>query len=67
MEMMWFKFQSVAARAVLKARSDGGPASSSAITHRWLGHVDWREDIDVGVNRPERDLGNRKKETPSED
>ena len=54
----------VAARAVLKARSDGGPHFIEAITYRWLGHVDWREDIDVGVNRSERDLENWKKRDP---
>ena len=27
-----------------------------AVTYRWYGHVDWREDIDVGVNRSKEDL-----------
>jgi pyruvate dehydrogenase E1 component alpha subunit len=27
-----------------------------AITYRWYGHVDWREDIDVGVNRSAEEL-----------
>lgn len=34
-----------------QARSGGGPGYIEAITYRWYGHVDWREDIDVGVNR----------------
>ena len=27
-----------------------------AVTYRHYGHVDWREDIDVGVNRSSEDL-----------
>ena len=37
-------------------RSDGRPYFIEAITYRWLGHVDWREDIDVGVKRSAQDL-----------
>ena len=33
-----------------------------AITYRWFGHVDWREDIDVGINRSAEDLDYWKKE-----
>lgn len=33
-------------------------------TYRWLGHVDWREDIDVGVNRSKQDVLNWKKTDP---
>ena len=38
------------------ARDNKGPALIEAITYRWLGHVDWREDIDVGINRCEKTL-----------
>ncbi len=27
-----------------------------AVTYRWYGHVDWREDVDVGVNRSQEDI-----------
>ena len=37
-------------------RGGGGPAFLEAITFRWLGHVDWREDIDVGVARSAEDV-----------
>lgn len=40
-----------AARLIARARSGQGPAFLEAVTYRWYGHVDWREDIDVGVNR----------------
>ena len=32
------------------------PTFIEAITFRHYGHVDWREDIDVGVNRSKKDL-----------
>ena len=37
-------------------RKGAGPALIEAVTHRQLGHVDWREDIDVGVRRSSHDL-----------
>lgn len=39
-----------------RARNGGGPGFIEAITYRWYGHVDWREDIDVGVNRSLEDV-----------
>ena len=39
------------AEAIRLARADGRPCLLEAVTYRWLGHVDWREDLDVGVNR----------------
>ena len=33
------------------ARAGKGPAFIEAVTFRWYGHVDWREDIDVGLHR----------------
>ncbi|HOB92511.1 MAG TPA: thiamine pyrophosphate-dependent dehydrogenase E1 component subunit alpha [Aquabacterium sp.] len=40
-----------AGRLVADARAGGGPGFLEAVTYRWLGHVDWRDDIDVGVQR----------------
>lgn len=40
-----------AAKLISRARAGGGPGYLEAVTYRWYGHVDWREDIDVGVNR----------------
>ena len=45
-----------AGRLIEQARSGGGPGFLEAVTYRWLGHVDWRADIDVGVARSESDL-----------
>lgn len=47
-----------------KIREDDSPAFLEAITYRWYGHVDWREDIDVGVNRSEEDLRNWRNRDP---
>jgi TPP-dependent pyruvate/acetoin dehydrogenase alpha subunit len=38
------------------ARSEGRPGFLEAVTFRWYGHVDWREDIDVGVARSAEDV-----------
>ena len=38
------------------ARNGKGPGFLELVTYRWYGHVDWREDIDVGVNRSAEDL-----------
>jgi pyruvate dehydrogenase E1 component alpha subunit len=45
-----------AARLVEPIRRGEGPAFLEAVTFRWLGHVDWREDLDVGVARSADDL-----------
>ena len=34
------------------------------MTYRWYGHVDWREDIDVGVSRSIEDIKNWKERDP---
>lgn len=41
---------------VSRCRKGDGPFFIEAITYRWLGHVDWREDVDVGVNRSMEDI-----------
>lgn len=47
-----------------RARNSGGPGFIEAVTYRWYGHVDWREDIDVGVNRSQADLENWRARDP---
>jgi len=47
-----------------EARKGKGPGFIEAITYRWFGHVDWREDIDVGVNRSKIDLEKWRKRDP---
>jgi pyruvate dehydrogenase E1 component alpha subunit len=53
-----------AERLVGRARRGGGPGFLEAVTYRWYGHVDWREDIDVGVNRSTDDLANWRARDP---
>ena len=53
-----------AGKAVTRARSGGGPGFIEAVTYRWYGHVDWRDDIDVGVNRSQDDVENWKARDP---
>jgi TPP-dependent pyruvate/acetoin dehydrogenase alpha subunit len=55
-----------AATLVARARSGQGPGFLEAITYRWYGHVDWRDDIDVGVNRSTEDLVNWRRRDPVE-
>lgn len=38
------------------SRNGNGPGFIELITYRWYGHVDWRDDVDVGVNRSAEDL-----------
>ena len=45
-------------------REDQKPALIEAVTYRWFGHVDWREDIDVGTNRCKENLDQWKKRCP---
>lgn len=52
-------------QAQIKNIRDGkGPQFLEAVTFRHYGHVDWREDIDVGVNRSAEDLAQWKKFDP---
>jgi TPP-dependent pyruvate/acetoin dehydrogenase alpha subunit len=53
-----------AARLVSGCRRGEGPGFIEAVTFRWYGHVDWREDIDVGVNRSTKDLENWRRRDP---
>jgi TPP-dependent pyruvate/acetoin dehydrogenase alpha subunit len=49
---------------VLAARRGDGPGFLEAITYRWYGHVDWREDIDVGVERSQQDVNDWRAKDP---
>lgn len=51
-------------RLVDSCRSGHGPAFMEAVTFRWLGHVDWREDIDVGVSRSSDELAAWRRRDP---
>jgi pyruvate dehydrogenase E1 component alpha subunit len=46
------------------SRNGEGPGFLEVITYRWYGHVDWRQDIDVGVNRSLDDVDNWKARDP---
>ena len=48
--------RNVARKLINTARSKNLPVFIEALTYRHYGHVDWREDIDVGVNRSSKDL-----------
>ena len=48
--------RNVARKLINTARSKNLPVFIEALTYRHYGHVDWREDIDVGVNRSSADL-----------
>jgi pyruvate dehydrogenase E1 component alpha subunit len=49
---------------ILSMRNGAGPAILELVTYRWYGHVDWREDIDVGVARSMEDIKNWKARDP---
>lgn len=49
---------------IANARNLNGPAMIEAVTYRWYGHVDWREDVDVGVSRSAQDIANWKRLDP---
>lgn len=55
-----------ACELIANARNGLGPGFLEAVTYRWYGHVDWREDIDVGVNRSKEDVLAWKKADPIE-
>ncbi len=46
------------------SRSGQGPGFLEAVTFRWYGHVDWREDVDVGVHRSVDELENWRARDP---
>ena len=50
------KVQDAAEELISHIRLGNGPMFIEALTFRWYGHVDWRDDTDVGVNRSEEDI-----------
>jgi pyruvate dehydrogenase E1 component alpha subunit len=53
-----------ASKMINNLRNGNGPSFIEAVTFRWYGHVDWREDVDVGVNRSNEDINKWKKRDP---
>ncbi|MDC3359875.1 thiamine pyrophosphate-dependent dehydrogenase E1 component subunit alpha [Gammaproteobacteria bacterium] len=49
---------------ISEIRNGGGPKFIELVTYRWYGHVDWRDDVDVGVERSTEDIANWKKRDP---
>lgn len=47
-----------------KIRKNKSPAILELVTYRWYGHVDWREDIDVGLSRTIEEVSEWKKRDP---
>ena len=45
-------------------RTGKGPRLIELVTYRWYGHVDWRDDVDVGVDRSLDDIENWKERDP---
>ncbi len=45
-------------------RAGKGPRLIELVTYRWYGHVDWRDDVDVGVDRSLDDIENWKARDP---
>lgn len=45
-------------------RTGKGPRLLELVTYRWYGHVDWRDDVDVGVERSLDDIENWKARDP---
>jgi pyruvate dehydrogenase E1 component alpha subunit len=56
--------ESAAHDLIKNARNGGGPGFIEAVTYRWYGHVDWREDVDVGVNRSQDDIASWRARDP---
>lgn len=54
----------VAKKMAADIRKGKGPRFLEAVTYRWYGHVDWRDDIDVGVNRSLEDVENWRARDP---
>ena len=53
-----------ASSLITRARTGQGPGFLEAVTFRWYGHVDWREDVDVGIKRSSTDISNWRKKDP---
>lgn len=55
---------SSASELIRNAREAMGPSFLEVVTFRWYGHVDWREDVDVGVERSLGDIENWRRKDP---
>ena len=53
-----------AAEQISVMRAGAGPRLLELVTYRWYGHVDWRDDVDVGVERSLDDIENWKARDP---
>ena len=53
-----------AQQLISDARQGKGPGLIEAVTYRWYGHVDWREDVDVGIERSVNDINEWKARDP---
>ena len=53
-----------AARLIAQSRAKNVPGFLEVVTFRHYGHVDWREDIDVGVNRSASEVEKWKSRDP---
>lgn len=49
---------------ILDMRAGAGPRFLELVTYRWYGHVDWRDDVDVGVDRSQDDIENWRARDP---
>lgn len=58
------KTRQAADALVQRIRAGHGPGFLEAVTFRWFGHVDWREDIDVGVHRSADEVSEWRKRDP---
>lgn len=55
---------SEAKKLIDNIRKGNGPALLEMVTYRWYGHVDWRDDVDVGVERSLDDIEQWKARDP---
>lgn len=56
--------RAAASELINSARNGEGPGFLELITYRWYGHVDWRDDIDVGINRSLTEVNNWRNRDP---
>lgn len=53
-----------AKKLIEQMREGNGPRLIELVTYRHYGHVDWRDDIDVGVKRSQKDVADWKERDP---
>ena len=52
----YLNVKDISSRIISEMRSSPQPFLLECQTYRWLGHVDWRSDIDVGITRSAYEL-----------